>query len=81
MTKQATLSPMELSVNTPLNPIIPKQGGTNFSGQCWGSKGYLDDNISDELQFNRPFKPGEINAALLSESVCRKALWEGQIIL
>lgn len=55
--------------------------GRTFPVIVGAVKGYLDDDISDELQFNRPFKPGEINGAYTVRRCLVERLWEGQIIL
>lgn len=50
MTKQATLSPIDPSVNTPLNPTIPNGSGT-YPVSVEAVKGYLEF-AKDELNIN-----------------------------
>lgn len=42
MTKQATLSPIDPSINTPLNPLIPNGYGNTFPVSVEAVKGYLE---------------------------------------
>ena len=42
MTKQATLSPIDPSINTPLNPSIPNGFGNTFPVSVEAVKGYLE---------------------------------------
>lgn len=42
MTKQATLGPIDPSINTPLNPAIPASGGSTMPVSVEAVKGYLE---------------------------------------
>lgn len=42
MTKQATLGPIDPSINTPLNPAIPASGGATMPVSVEAVKGYLE---------------------------------------
>ena len=51
MTKQATLSPIDPSINTPLNPFIPNGRGSTFPVSVEAVKGYLEF-AKDELKID-----------------------------
>lgn len=93
MTKQATLSPIDPSLNTPLNPTVPNSNGKTASVSVEAVNGYIelaknefglkDNQLSDVMlkltDFVHPLVLGQVYRSRMQIKMLAKRLLKNQI--